>query len=395
MAAGPTARTGNNAAGRTWAGGAAAGRAVAVGAAGSRAGSAVHRVPLLRHLRPRHPARSREPSRPASRWRPWLPLWWHRPGSAPPAPFPTISGILTGVTATSADSAWAVGCSGTKCTKALTLRWNGTTWTQVPNPSPAGSRLESVTAMSDGSAWAIGDTGTNRTLILRWNGAAWRRVPSPSVGLYGDLISVTGASADSAWAVGVTEQHAVILRWNGVTWTRVPKPAGSVFSRWPSLGQQRLGARLHFPRRRPQRPGVADPALERRDLDTSAQPEPRVRPDRRRDRRLRRYRLGVRLLRHRHRYQRHAILQWNGATWTRVPSPGPEWRPDLRRGRRLCRYRLGRRPRRRQGPVPDLERHGLDAGAQPRTQTPRLFFRPSPPSPAATPGPSASPTARP
>ncbi|SRR6266700_2149570 len=64
-------------------------------------------------------------------------------------------------------------------TVALTiLRWNGSTWSRVPSPSPgADAELWGVTAAAGGSAWAAGDFCTtsclatharSRTLILRW-----------------------------------------------------------------------------------------------------------------------------------------------------------------------------------------------------------------------------------
>ena len=200
-------------------------------------GSAVYRVRLRRRLRPRHVSAVKGAVTAGVAVAVVAAVVATHTRSAAPAPFPAVTGTLLSVAATSADSAWAVGCAGTKCTKALTLRWNGTTWAQVPNPSPAGSRLETVTATPDGTAWAIGytgNTGINDTLILRWNGTTWIRVPSPNFGTDGYLLSVTGASADSAWAVGVTDQHAVLLRWNGATWTHVPDPAGNDLSGWPA-----------------------------------------------------------------------------------------------------------------------------------------------------------------
>jgi hypothetical protein len=54
------------------------------------------------------------------------------------------------------------------------LRWNGTAWKQVPSPSPAPSAgLSGVAATSASNAWAVGNTGST-TLILRWNGTAWK-----------------------------------------------------------------------------------------------------------------------------------------------------------------------------------------------------------------------------
>ena len=75
-----------------------------------------------------------------------------------------MGSILTGVAATSAGSAWAIGDTDTSSasTRPLILRWNGTAWTTVPNPSPAGSYLYGVAATSAGTAWAVGRTGSRR-----------------------------------------------------------------------------------------------------------------------------------------------------------------------------------------------------------------------------------------
>ena len=62
------------------------------------------------------------------------------------------------------------------------------------------------------------------------------------------------------------------------------------------------------------------------------------------------------------------ILRWNGTAWKQVPSPSPGRQQSLRRGRHLRQQRLGGRRyqhRQPQDPDPALERHGLEAGAQP------------------------------
>ena len=50
-------------------------------------------------------------------------------------PDPGRGQLTPGVAATSAGSAWAVGSVDTPAATALILRWNGTTWTQVPSPA--------------------------------------------------------------------------------------------------------------------------------------------------------------------------------------------------------------------------------------------------------------------
>jgi hypothetical protein len=88
---------------------------------------------------------------------------------------------MFGVVAMSARSVWVVGAtgSGDGPTKTLVLRWNGTGWQRVSSPNPRPSaELSGVAATSADNAWAVGYTsnshhGSFQTLILRWNGTAW------------------------------------------------------------------------------------------------------------------------------------------------------------------------------------------------------------------------------
>ena len=81
-----------------------------------------------------------------------------------PSPDPGTSRYITAVAAASAGSAWAVGWTGSGSgtntrTRSLILRWNGTAWTRVPSPSPGpDDQLLGVTATSADSAWAVGYT---------------------------------------------------------------------------------------------------------------------------------------------------------------------------------------------------------------------------------------------
>ena len=80
------------------------------------------------------------------------------------------------------------------------LHWNGKAWTRVPSPNPpGGGTLTGVAATSARSAWAVGFSQGGGTLILGWNGTAWKRVPSPNP-TAGILEGVAAASARSAWA---------------------------------------------------------------------------------------------------------------------------------------------------------------------------------------------------
>ena len=160
-----------------------------------------------------------------------------------PSPSPgTIGNTLSGVAATSAANAWAVGryaSSRGGPTLALIEHWNGTAWQQVPSPKPSTSdnELLSVAATSATNAWAVGEYGgvkVEQTLIVHWNGTAWKQVPSPNpatAGLgFNELTGVAATSATNAWAVGDyinnsdTAVQTLIAHWNGTAWKQVPSP---------------------------------------------------------------------------------------------------------------------------------------------------------------------------
>jgi hypothetical protein len=156
----------------------------------------------------------------------WNGTGWKREPSPSPGPKGGYDSLFA-VAATSASNAWAVG-SAIPTGGALLLHWNGTTWTMAQNPIP-GTVLEGVTATAPDNAWAVGSYGRGKTLILHWNGTAWRQASSPSI--TGDLEAVAATSTSNAWAVGFAgisggagvpgNNSPLILHWNGATWTQV------------------------------------------------------------------------------------------------------------------------------------------------------------------------------
>jgi hypothetical protein len=211
-------------------------------------------------------------------------------GTAGTAASFSITGTLSGVAATSASNAWAVGYSGSLTSpKPLIVRWNGTAWKQVPSPAPAGSVLNGVAAISATSAWAVGQTGAGKALIERWNGKAWAQVPSPVAGAFSGLDGVAAVSATSAWAVGGTSSggtaKTLILRWNGKAWKQTLSPTAAG------------GAGLF---------GVAAVSATSAWAVGSANPGPTTRT---------------------------LIVRWDGTAWKQVPSPSPGApNPDTLRG---------------------------------------------------------------
>jgi hypothetical protein len=143
---------------------------------------------------------------------------------------------LNGVVSLAADNAWAVGGADMDT---LVLHWNGTNWSRVASPSPGGvygaSFLNSVSALAANDIWAAGAyqvVGYGETLVLHWDGSSWTQVPSPSPGVqYDDVLkSVAMVSAGDGWAVGSytfnNSRRTLTLHWDGASWTQVGSPAG-------------------------------------------------------------------------------------------------------------------------------------------------------------------------
>jgi hypothetical protein len=151
------------------------------------------------------------------------------------SPNPTTDSSLSGVSADSTRDAWAVGQDYAGRFETLALHWNGTRWSRVASPNPplaASNSLTSVSARSATDAWAVGDyisaADAVQTLVMHWNGTSWSTVASPNpagTGYTNDnwLMGVTAASATAAWAVGEyginNPTSSLLLHWKGTSWS--------------------------------------------------------------------------------------------------------------------------------------------------------------------------------
>jgi hypothetical protein len=144
--------------------------------------------------------------------------------------------VLTSVSCSSATSCVAVGSYDSAGTsQSLAMSWDGTSWTTavVPSVGVDDNLLESVSCVSATNCTAVGASfdGTKySTLITTWNGSAWAVAVSPNEGPNSNLLgSVSCTSADSCTAVGEyvdgsSVNRTLALAWDGVAWTVVPTP---------------------------------------------------------------------------------------------------------------------------------------------------------------------------
>jgi hypothetical protein len=143
--------------------------------------------------------------------------------------------VLNAVAAISANDVWAVGHAGDPSTipQTLTEHWDGTSWSIIPSPSPGtynGNILHGVDGVSANDVWAVGWYQSGQTgelggaLTMHWDGTQWTVIPNSS---RWQLYGVSAISSNDVWAVG--EQS--ILHWNGTNWSPVsfPPPPGDSY----------------------------------------------------------------------------------------------------------------------------------------------------------------------
>jgi WD40 repeat protein len=129
---------------------------------------------------------------------------------------PTVDqGVLTGIAATSASDAWAIGAEGQR---PLVEHWDGAAWSIVHIPAQVRS-VADVAALSANDVWIVGMTKRG-PVVLRFDGGNWT-MTRPR-GLY-EAGSLAVASDSDAWIVGSRYEHSQydsqIAHWDGTAWS--------------------------------------------------------------------------------------------------------------------------------------------------------------------------------
>lgn len=132
-----------------------------------------------------------------------------------PYAFSPVNKSLYGVFAIAPNDIWAVGSVGT------VLHWDGQAWRSVVVPAAGTRDLFDVWASGPSDVWVVGaDTASTGGITLHYNGTTWTAVPN---GSSWDLNGIHGLSANEIYAVGdpdpVLGGPGEFWRWNGSTWT--------------------------------------------------------------------------------------------------------------------------------------------------------------------------------
>ncbi len=160
-----------------------------------------------------------------------------------PSGVPASHAGVSSLSAPSATGMWAIGSDyTTQRSNNLAWHWDGTRWTVLTPPSPGVpligvSGLTGVDAFSPADVWAVGFAATKncaynciyQTVAVHWNGTKWTRVatPDPAGPNHSSILFGTGATGPSdIWAVGryytsaADVPHTLILHWDGSSWSQ-------------------------------------------------------------------------------------------------------------------------------------------------------------------------------
>src|ERR1700735_4902208 len=145
-----------------------------------------------------------------------------------PRPAAAVAGDLAAIPCASTSNCLAVGnrsSTAKQPLETLAEKWNGTAWSVVSSPNPAGSNgslLAGVACTSTKSCLAVGNyfdssAQSTRPIAERWNGTTWSlvTVPAPAGSTDAYLDAVYCTSATNCWASGGSMNHTLIERWNG------------------------------------------------------------------------------------------------------------------------------------------------------------------------------------
>jgi hypothetical protein len=160
-------------------------------------------------------------------------------------PIPTPAGAhgsgLLGISCTSATNCLAAGAYNTTSSQdgpvlPLTERWNGSRWTILPTPNPAGAVqtfLGGVSCTSPSACTATGEqhsaSGVVHTVAERWDGASWtiQATPNPAQVQFASLGGVACTGPSACVAVGGSDRGSLVERWDGTAWHIQPAPTPS------------------------------------------------------------------------------------------------------------------------------------------------------------------------
>jgi hypothetical protein len=155
-----------------------------------------------------------------------------------PVPAGATHATFNGISCLATTFCIATGYQDTPGQVPLAEQWNGSSWSLLAVPVPAGSTTSELNGVSCRTpafcvaAGAATVAGGGQGLIEQWNGAAWAIVPSPTQpnGEHGflDTVSCAGlhfcAAVGEAYGGSIVNSDNLVEIWNGSSWSISPTP---------------------------------------------------------------------------------------------------------------------------------------------------------------------------
>lgn len=170
----------------------------------------------------------------------------------PPAPIETewtkvavpASIRVTGISSSGPGDAWAVGADRTTTNKAVVLRFDGSTWTEVTMPKPL-SKIDAVYTAGKDAVFVV---ASYPGAVYRFDGATWKLYDSFGVT---SAYTIFGTSKDQVWLGTQWNYYTTPLhQFDGTKWKDVDLDGQTgVFAIWGSSGQDVWALRdelVHF-----------------------------------------------------------------------------------------------------------------------------------------------------
>jgi hypothetical protein len=131
-------------------------------------------------------------------------------------------GIITGLTAVSANDVWVFGTTASGTHETGTWHFNGRSWTRAAGSAAS---IYRASAVSRHDIWAIA-ASPRADSILVYRGRIWRPARTGRVLAGVTLHDVLALSDRSVWVVGdevsAGSARVVLAHWNGARWRRIP-----------------------------------------------------------------------------------------------------------------------------------------------------------------------------
>lgn len=157
--------------------------------------------------------------------------------NAPQIPQGPAQGALQPTQLTCSSPVWCIAAVGTGAGNPTTAlwSWNGSRWSRMPGSKMTGSEtfaLYGLACSSRTQCFAVGACGCltrGVPLILRWDGSSWTQLPLPQGTTPSAVLDAVQCPAPTlCFAVGADNSGALIDFWNGASWKPVPNPLEAV-----------------------------------------------------------------------------------------------------------------------------------------------------------------------